>query len=157
MSGEPSGALTVRSESLKGPSASESGDSENTLGFFSTGSRVSLVTVHVGIIRFFLLCFFPSVLGGVFVAEVEGLVVAVSGVEPPPLEALTSSLPQLGRVAVEDGGRGESCGPDLGGLATAGRPFARRFRMRWSKFCMDPKSYQVRCCHWSSCGWGYPK
>ena len=67
----------MRSESLKGPSASESGDSENTLGFFSAGGRVSLVTVHVGIIRFFLLCFYPSVLGGVFVAEVEGPVVAV--------------------------------------------------------------------------------
>ena len=77
MSGEPSGALTVRSESLKGPSASESGDSENTLGFFSTDGMVSLVTVHLGIVRFFFRCFFPSVLGGVFVAEVEGSVVAM--------------------------------------------------------------------------------
>ena len=67
----------VRSESLKGPSASESGDLENILGFFSTDGMVSLVTVHLGIVCFFLLCFFPSVLGGVFVTEVEGPVVAM--------------------------------------------------------------------------------
>ena len=78
MSGEPSGALTVRSESLKGPSASESGDLENTFGFFSTDGIVSLVTVHLGIVRFFFLCLFPSVLGGDSVTEVEGPVVAVS-------------------------------------------------------------------------------
>ena len=78
MSGEPSGALTVRSESLKGPSASESGDSENTFGFFSADGMVSLVTVHLGIVHFFFLCLFPSVLGGDSVAEVEGPVVAVS-------------------------------------------------------------------------------
>ena len=67
----------MQSESLKGPSASESGDSENTLGFFSTDGMVSLVTVHLGIVRLFFLCFYPSVLG-VLVAEVEGPVVAVS-------------------------------------------------------------------------------
>ena len=86
----------VRSESLKGPSALESGDSENTFGFFSTDGMVSLVTVHLGIIRFFFFRLFASVLGGATVAEVEGPVVAASWGGPPPLGALVSYASRAG-------------------------------------------------------------
>ena len=79
------------SESLKGPSASESGDSEISFFFFSGGLTVSLVTVHLVILRFFF--FLVSILGGVVTVDGEGPVVVVPGVGPPPLEALTNSPP----------------------------------------------------------------
>ena len=91
---------------------------------------VLLVTVHLGVVCFFFLHFFASVLGGVTVTAEEGLVVAESWDVPPPFGALTESPPQVGRVAAEVGRRGELCGLVPGGLATAGRPFARWLRMR---------------------------
>ena len=87
------------SESLKGPSASESGDSEISFLFFSGGLTVSLVTVHLVILCFFLV----SVLGDVVTVDREGPVVVVPGVGPPPLEALTNFPPWLGRVGTEAG------------------------------------------------------
>lgn len=87
MLGEFSDALSVWSESLKGPSASESGDSEITFLFFSGAGTVSLVTVHLGVVHFFL--FFTSVFGGVTIVVEEGPAVAAFWGEPPPFEALT--------------------------------------------------------------------
>ena len=89
------------SESLKGPSASESGDSEISFIFFSGGLMVSLVTVRLVILRFFFLL--VSVLGDVVAVDGEGPVVAVPGVGPRPFEALTNFPPWLGQVGVEAG------------------------------------------------------
>ena len=103
MLGEFSGALTVQSESLKGPSASESGDSGTTFVLFSTTGMVSLVTVHLGVAHLFFFLFFTSVLGGVTVAAEEGPAVAVSWGGPPPFEALMNLPPCAGRVTEEVG------------------------------------------------------
>ena len=89
------------SESLKGPSASESGDSEISFFFFSGGLTVSLVTVRLVILRFFFIL--VSVLGDVVAVDGEGLLVVVTGVGPPPLEALTNFPPWLGQVSTEAG------------------------------------------------------
>ena len=89
------------SESLKGPSASESGDSDISFAFFSGGLTVSLVTVRLVVLCFFFL--FVSVLGDVFAVDGEGPVVAVPEAGRPPLEALTNFPPWLGRVAIEAG------------------------------------------------------
>ena len=62
---------------------------------------VSLVTVRLVVLRFFFL--FVSVLGDVVAADGEGPAVAVPGVGPPPLEALTNFPPWLGWVGVEAG------------------------------------------------------
>ena len=91
----------MRSKSLKGPSASELGDSEISFFFFSGGLTVSLVTVRLVILRFFF--FLVSVLGDVVTVDREGPVVVVPGVGPPPLEALTNFPPWLGWVSVEAG------------------------------------------------------
>ena len=91
----------MRSESLKGPSASGSGDSEISFLFFSGRLTVSLVTVRLVILRFFF--FLVSVLGDVAAVDGEGPVVVVLGVGPPPLEALTNFPPWLGRVGTEAG------------------------------------------------------
>ena len=72
MLGESSGALMVWSESLKGPSASESENSGTTFSLFSTTGMVSLVTVHLGVARLFFFLFFASVLGGVAIVAKEG-------------------------------------------------------------------------------------
>ena len=80
----------MRSESLKGPSALESGDSENTFGIFSASGMVSLVTVHLGVVCLFFLRFFASVLGGAADIVAEGPVVAVLWGGPLPLGVLTS-------------------------------------------------------------------
>ena len=88
------------SESLKGPSASELGDSEISF-FFSGGLMVSLVTVRLVTLRFFF--FLVSVLGDVVTVDGEGLVVVVPGVGPPPLEALMNFPPWLGQVGAEAG------------------------------------------------------
>ena len=101
--GEFSGALTVRSESLKGSSASESGDSGTTFVLFSTTGMVSLVTVQLGVACLFFLFFFASVLGGVTVAAEEGPAAVALWSGPPPFEALTNFPPCAGRVAVEVG------------------------------------------------------
>ena len=69
-------------KSLKGPSASESGDSEISFLFFSGKLTVSLVTVHLAALRFFF--FFISILGEVVTVDEEGLAVTVPGVEPSP-------------------------------------------------------------------------
>ena len=89
------------SKSLKGPSASESGDSEISFFSFSGGLTVSLVTVHLVTLRFFF--FLVSVLGDVVAVDGEGPVVVVPGVGPPPLEALMNFPPWLGRVGAEAG------------------------------------------------------
>ena len=89
MLGEFSDVLSVRSESLKGPLASESGDSEITFLFFFGVGTVSLVTVHYGVVHFFFFLFFTSVLGGVTIVVEEGPAVAAFWGEPPPFEALT--------------------------------------------------------------------
>ena len=83
MWGEPSGALAVRSESRKGPSASESGDSEVSFLFFSGELTVSLVTVHLTAFRF--LFFLISVLGVVVAVDEEALAAVALGVEPSPI------------------------------------------------------------------------
>ena len=57
----------------------ESGDSEITFFFFSGGLTVSLVTVHLADLRFFL--FFVSVLGEVIAMGEEGPVLMVLGAE----------------------------------------------------------------------------
>ena len=80
------------SESLKGPSASESGDSDISFTFFS---------VRLVVLRFFFL--FVSVLGDVVTVDREGPEVAVPGARPPPLEALTNFPPWLGQIGVEAG------------------------------------------------------
>ena len=90
----------MQSESLKGPSASGSGDSEISFLFFFGGLTVSLVTVRLVILRFF---FLVSVLGDVAAVGGEGLVVVVLGVGPPPLEALKKFPPWLGQVGAEAG------------------------------------------------------
>ena len=90
----------MRSESLKGPSASELGDSEISFFFFSGRLTVSLVTVHLVILCFF---FLVSVLGDVAAVDREGPVVVVLGVGPPPLEALTNFPPWLRQVGAEAG------------------------------------------------------
>ena len=94
MPGEPSGALSIRSESLKDPSASESGDSETSFLFFSRELTVSLVTVRLAAFRFFF--FLISILGEVVTVDEEGPAVMVPGVEPSPFEALTNFPPYLG-------------------------------------------------------------
>ena len=88
MLGEFSSALMVWSESLKGPSASESGDSGTTFFLFSTTGMVSLVTVHLRVARLFFFLFFTSVLGGVAVVAKEGPAVVAFWAGPPPFEAL---------------------------------------------------------------------
>ena len=103
MLGECSGALTVWSESLKGPSASESGDSGTTLVFFSTTGMVLLVTVHLGVACLFFFLFFASILGGVAIAVEEGPAVAAFWGGPPPFETLMNLPPCAGRVAEEVG------------------------------------------------------
>ena len=89
------------SESLKGPSASGSEDSEISFLFFSGGLTVSLVTVRLVILHFFF--FLVSVLGDVATVDGEGPVVVVLGVGPPPLEALMNFPPWLGWVGAEAG------------------------------------------------------
>ena len=88
--------LTVWSESLKGPSASESGDSGTTLALFPTKGMVSLVTVHLGVTRLFFFLFFASILGGVTVAAEEGPAAVALWGGPPPFEALTNFPPCAG-------------------------------------------------------------
>ena len=124
MLGEFSGALTVWSESLKRPSASESGDSGTTLGLFSTTGMVSLVMVHLGVAHLFFFLFFTSVLGGVTIAAEEGPAVAAFWGGPPPFEALMNFPPSVGRVAEEVGRKEELGSSTLGGLAAVGRPLA---------------------------------
>ena len=82
----------MRSESLKEPSASESGDSGTTFVLFSTTGMVSLVTVHLGVAHLF----FASVLGVVTIVAEEGPAVAASWDGPPPFEALTNLSPCAG-------------------------------------------------------------
>ena len=94
MPGEPSGALSIRSESLKGPPASESGDSETSFLFFSGELTVSLVTVCLVAFRFFF--FLISVLGEVVTVDEKGPAVTVPGVEPSTFEDLTNFPPYLG-------------------------------------------------------------
>ena len=77
------------SESRKGPSAWESGDSETIFFLLSGGLTVSLVTVRLTDLRF--LFFFISVLGEVVATGGDGPVLAVLGAELPPFEALTNS------------------------------------------------------------------
>ena len=77
------------SESQKGPSAWESGDSEITFFFFSGRLTVSLVTVRLTDLCFLL--FFFSVLGEEVATGEDGPVLAVLGIELPPFEALTNS------------------------------------------------------------------
>ena len=77
------------SESQKGPSAWESGDSETIFFLFSGGLTISLVTVRLTDLRF--LFFFISVLGEVVATGGDGPVLAVPGDELRPLEALTDS------------------------------------------------------------------
>ena len=103
MLGEFSGVLTVWSESLKGPSASELGDSGTTFVLFSTTGMVSLVTVHLGVAHLFFFLFFASVLGGVAIVAEEGLAVMAFWGGPPPFEALMNFPPCAGRVAIEVG------------------------------------------------------
>ena len=62
---------------------------------------VSLVTVHLVILRFFF--FLVSVLGDVATVDEEGSAVVVLGVGPPPLEALMNFPPWLGWVSTEAG------------------------------------------------------
>ena len=62
---------------------------------------VSLVTVHLMVLRFFFL--FVSILGDVVAVDGEGPVVAVPKAGPPPLEALTNFPPWLGWIGVEAG------------------------------------------------------
>ena len=69
--------------------------------FFSGGLTVSLVTVHLVVLRFFFL--FVSILGDVVTVDGEGPVVVAPGVGPPPLEALTNFPPWLGQIGVEAG------------------------------------------------------
>ena len=76
------------SESQKGPSALESGDSEIIFFLFSGGLTVSLVTVHLTDLRF--LFFFISVLGEVVAIGGDGPVLAVLGAELSPFEVLTN-------------------------------------------------------------------
>ena len=89
------------SESLKGPSALESGDSDISFAFFSDGLTVSLVTVRLVVLCFFFL--FVSVLGDVVTVDGEGPVVAVPEAGPPPLEALMNFPPWLGLISIEAG------------------------------------------------------
>ena len=91
---------------------------------------VSLVTVHLGVTRLFFFLFFTSILGDLTVAAEEGLTVAAFWGGPPPFEALTNLPPCVGQVAKEVGRKEELGGSTLGGLAAAGRPFARRLRIR---------------------------
>ena len=74
------------SESQKGPSAWESGDSEIIFFLFSGGLTVSLVTVRLTDLRF--LFFFIFVLGEVVAMGEDGPVLAVLGAELSPFEAL---------------------------------------------------------------------
>ena len=129
MLGEFSGALTVQSKSLKGPSASESGESGTTLGLFSTTGMVSLITVHLGVACLFFFLFFTSVLGGVTIAAEEGPAVAAFWGGPPPFEALTNFPSSVGWVAGEVGRKEELDGSTLGGLAAVGRPLASRLHI----------------------------
>ena len=115
------------SESQKGPSAWESGDSETIFFLFSGGLTVSLVTVRLTDLRF--LFFFISVLGEVVATGGDGPVLAVLGAELPPFKALTNSSSEVGRTGAAAGlreGEGDSA---LGGLAIAGRPRERRIRI----------------------------
>ena len=66
------------SKSLKGPSTSESEETEISFFFFSGILTVSLVTVRLVVLRFFFI--FVSVLGDVVTVDGEGLAVAVPGV-----------------------------------------------------------------------------
>ena len=100
---EFSGALLVQSESLKGPSASESGDSGTTFFLFSTTGMVSLVTVHLGAAHSFFFLFFTSVLGGVTIVAEKGPAVVAFWGGPPPFKALMKCPPCAGRVNVEVG------------------------------------------------------
>ena len=59
--------------------------------FFSSGLTVSLVTVHLADLRFFL--FLVSVLGEVVTIGEEGPVLVVLGAELSPFEALTNFPP----------------------------------------------------------------
>ena len=92
--------LTV-SESQKGPSACESGDSEIIFFFFSGGLTVSLVTVRLTDLRF--LFFFISVLGEVVAMGEDGPVLAVLGAELPPFKALTNPSSGVGRIGAVAG------------------------------------------------------
>ena len=76
------------SESQKGPSAWESGDSEIIFFLFSGGLTVSLVTVRLTDLRF--LFFLISVLGEVAAIGEDGPVLVVLGAELPPFEVLTN-------------------------------------------------------------------
>ena len=93
----------MQSESLKGPSASELGDSGTTFVLFSTTGMVSLVTMHLGVTCLFFLFFFASVLGGVTVAAEEGPAVAIFWGGPPPFKALMNFPPCAGWDAIEVG------------------------------------------------------
>ena len=103
MLGEFSGALTMWSESIKGSSASESGDSGTTFVLFSTTGTVSLVMVHFGVAHLFFFLFFASILGGVTIAAEEDPAVVTFWGGPPPFEALMNFPPCAGQVAVEVG------------------------------------------------------
>ena len=98
---EFSDTLSVWSESLKRPSASELGDSDISFTFFSGGLTVSLVMVRLVALCFFFLL--VSILGDVVAVDGEGLVVAVPEAWSPPLEALTNFPPWLGRISIEAG------------------------------------------------------
>ena len=116
--GESSDTLTV-SESQKGPSAWESGDSEIIFFLFSGGLTVSLVTVPLTDLRF--LFFFISVLGEVVATGGDGPVLAVLGAELPPFEALTNSSSRVGWIGAAAGlweGEGDSA---LGGTGDRGK------------------------------------
>ena len=118
--------LSVQSESLRGPSASKSGDSETSFLFFSGELTVSLVTVHLAAFRFFF--FLISILEEVVMAD-EGAVI-VPGVGPLPFEALTNLPPCLGWIGIVAGLKKKLDGSTLVGLADVGRPHAKLLHIR---------------------------
>ena len=106
----------------------ESQETLKSLSSFSlVGLTVSLVTVHLADLRFFL--FLVSILGEVVAMGEEGPVLAVLGAELSPFKALTNFPPLLGRISIAAGlgeGGGDSA---LGGLAIVGRPHERQVRI----------------------------
>ena len=76
---------------VEGTLSLELGDSEITFFFFPGGLTVSLVTVHLEDLHFFL--FLVSVLGEVVAVGEEGPVLMVLGAELSPFEALMNFPP----------------------------------------------------------------